>query len=76
MRITSIWLDKFLEKVKCGTLVEAKKFCIMRLTLEDYNGSQIAPINYVYPTVLKDVKNIPLANVKVSKFIKIMDKYK
>ncbi|XP_046834343.1 beta-mannosidase [Vespa crabro] len=64
MRITSIWLDKFLEKIKCGTLVEAKKFCIIRLTLEDYNGLQIAPVNYVYPTVLKDV-NIPLANVKI-----------
>lgn len=73
MLITSIWLDKLLEEVKCGTLVEAKKFCIMRLTLEDYNALQIAPINYVYPTVLKDV-NIPLANVKVSKFIKILYK--
>ncbi|KAF7379903.1 hypothetical protein HZH68_016851 [Vespula germanica] len=64
MLITSIWLDKLLEEVKCGTLVEAKKFCIMRLTLEDYNALQIAPVNYVYPTVLKDV-NIPLANVKI-----------
>ncbi|KAL2712717.1 beta-mannosidase [Vespula squamosa] len=64
MLITSIWLDKLLEKVRCGTLIEAKKFCIIRLALEDYNALQIAPINYVYPTVLKNV-NIPLANVRI-----------
>ncbi|XP_015178128.1 PREDICTED: beta-mannosidase isoform X2 [Polistes dominula] len=64
MLITSMWLDKLLEKVQCGTLAEAKKFCVIQLTLEDNNGLQIAPINYVYPTVLKDV-NIPSANVKI-----------
>ncbi|XP_014609878.1 PREDICTED: beta-mannosidase-like [Polistes canadensis] len=64
MLVTSMWLDKLLEKVKCGTLAEAKKFCVVRLTLEDNNGLQIAPVNYVYPTVLKDV-NIPSANVNI-----------
>ncbi|KAK2580314.1 hypothetical protein KPH14_012551 [Odynerus spinipes] len=62
--VTKIWLNEFLEKMNCGALVDAKKFCIIQLTLEDNNALQIAPINYVYPTALKDI-NIPLANVTV-----------
>ncbi|KAI4490346.1 hypothetical protein M0802_010723 [Mischocyttarus mexicanus] len=64
MLVTSMWLDKFLEKIKCGTLAKAKKFCVISLTLEDNIGLKIAPVNYVYPTVLKDV-NIPSANINI-----------
>lgn len=36
----------------------------MTLTLKDKDGSQIAPINYVYPTAIKNV-DLPVANVSL-----------
>lgn len=64
MLVTTIWLDELLEKMNCGSMADAKKFCIIRLTLKDNNTLQIAPDNYVYPIALKNI-NIPLANVTV-----------
>jgi len=52
----------------CGTLISAKKSCIATLSLTDKLESLIAPINYIYPDALKNVK-IPVANVTVSKLL-------
>lgn len=65
-KITSFWLNAFLEQAGCGSLESAKKSCIATLSLTDESGSLIAPVNYVYPDVLKNT-DIPVANVTVSK---------
>lgn len=66
MKITSFWLNSFLERASCGSLESAKKSCIVTLSLTDKSGFLIAPINYVYPDALRNV-DIPVANVTVRK---------
>ncbi|XP_067207111.1 beta-mannosidase [Linepithema humile] len=64
MKITSFWLSAFLEQANCGSLESAKRFCIATLSLTDASGSLIAPVNYIYPDILKNI-DIPVANVTV-----------
>ena len=66
MKITYFWLDEFLVRAGCGSLESAKRSCIVTLSLTDKSGSLIAPVNYIYPDVLKNA-DIPVANVTVSK---------
>ncbi|KAG7202549.1 hypothetical protein KM043_009746 [Ampulex compressa] len=63
-KIGMFWLDKFLSEAGCGSLILAKKNCMLTLTLKNHDGQQIAPMNYVYPTVIKDII-MPVANVSI-----------
>lgn len=65
IKVTSLWLDAFLVQMGCGSLETAKKSCIATLSLTDKSGFLIAPVNYIYPDVLKNA-NVPVANVTVS----------
>lgn len=65
MEIAKFWLSEYLKKSGCGeTLAAAKRSCIISLELRDKNNQLIAPVDYIYPDLLKNV-NLPTARLKV-----------
>ncbi|XP_032664482.1 beta-mannosidase [Odontomachus brunneus] len=64
IQISTFWLDAFLSQAGCGSLESTKKSCVVTLSLTDESRSSIAPVNYIYPTALKNV-DITIANVTI-----------
>lgn len=65
MEIAKFWLSEYLKKSGCGdTLGAAKRNCIISLELRDKNNQLIAPVDHIYPDLLKSV-NLPTAKLKV-----------
>lgn len=53
-RLTTFWLDEYLEKSNCGTMSEAKLNCFVKLMVSDETGKEVTPVNYIMPSALKD----------------------
>ncbi|XP_066600799.1 beta-mannosidase [Prorops nasuta] len=61
--VDSLFLDNLFNKVGCGNLIKNSQ-CLVSLLLKNSQNVQIAPINYVYSTPLKNVQ-FPLANITI-----------
>ncbi|XP_043272252.1 beta-mannosidase [Venturia canescens] len=58
----TFWLTELLKSASCGVAEEATNNCFVELVLWDEKGRLIAPRNYVFPGVLK---NVNLSNTTV-----------
>ena len=63
--VTSFWIDKYLSDAKCGSVIAARHFCLVHLTLVNGENQSIAPENYVFPSQLNRV-TLPAANLRVN----------